>query len=148
MRNNFILAGLVLLSFTAIAEEIHKWRDENGKVHFGDRPPEGAKTEVIEVNPNVYEKPSTEALSQALAANDKVVMYSTTWCGYCKKARKYFIANKIPFEEYDVENTEKGRRDYKKLNAKGVPVILIGKQRLNGFSEASFKRLYQSLKNK
>lgn len=146
MRKGIIFVGLVLFSCTTMAQEIHKWRDENGKVHYGDRPPEGTKTEVIEVDPNIYEKPSTEALSQALAANNKVVMYSTTWCGYCKKARNYFIANKIPFEEYDVENTERGRRDYKKLNAKGVPVILVGKQRLNGFSEASFKRLYKSLK--
>ena len=71
-------------------------------------------------------------------------MYGTTWCGYCKKTRSYFGANKIRYKEYDVENSEKGKRDYKKLGAKGIPVMLVGKKRLNGFSEASFKRIYTS----
>ena len=48
-------------------------------------------------------------------------MYGTTWCSYCKKARSYFGANEIQYKEYDVENSEKGKRDYKKLGAKGIP---------------------------
>ncbi|MGI9290354.1 MAG: glutaredoxin domain-containing protein [Gammaproteobacteria bacterium] len=71
-------------------------------------------------------------------------MYSTEWCGVCKKARNYFTANDIPFKEYDVEKSTKGARDYKKLNARGVPVILVGKSRLNGFSSGKFENLYES----
>ena len=33
----------------------------------------------------------------------KVVMYSTSWCGYCKKAKNYFEANKIAYIEKDIE---------------------------------------------
>ena len=71
-------------------------------------------------------------------------MYGTSWCGYCKKARRYFAAHGIPFKEFDVENSSKGKRDYEKLRAKGVPVILIGKKCLNGFSAASFESIYTS----
>ncbi len=42
-------------------------------------------------------------------------MYSTSWCGYCKKTHDYFNSNNIAFEEYDVETTTKGKRDYEKL---------------------------------
>jgi hypothetical protein len=31
----------------AVADEIYRWTDENGVVHFGDRPPEGQKTQTI-----------------------------------------------------------------------------------------------------
>jgi len=135
------------------ATDIHKWRDADGKIHFGDKPPADVRTELITVKPNVYETPSIEALSAIFSQdnkrkdrknkNRKVILYSTTWCGYCKKARNYFAANNIPYTEYDIENSEKGKRDYKKLGAKGVPVILVGKKRLNGFSEAAFKRIYK-----
>ena len=37
------------------------------------------------------------------AQRKNVVMYSSEWCGVCKKAKTYFNANDIPFREYDVE---------------------------------------------
>lgn len=142
--------ALILLMVPCLVHgaDIHKWRDKDGKIHFGDRPPGEAQTEVITVRPNVYESPSIEGLSAVFAketkAGDisKVIMYGTTWCGYCKKARKYFADNGIAYTEYDIENSEKGKRDYEKLGAKGVPVILVGKKRLNGFSETSFETIY------
>ena len=73
-------------------------------------------------------------------------MYSTDWCGYCKQARQYFKKNKIDFVEYDIEKSRNVRRAYKKLGATGVPVILVGKQRMNGFSIAGFNRIYPQVK--
>ena len=69
-------------------------------------------------------------------------MYGASWCGYCKKAKKYFNKNNIRFVEYDIERSTKGKRDYKALNGTGVPIILVGDQRMNGFSEAGFERMY------
>ena len=40
----------------------------------------------------------------------------------------------IAYKEYDVDKSSKGKRDYKKLNGKGVPIILVGDQRMDGFS--------------
>ena len=57
-------------------------------------------------------------------------------------AKAYFKANRIPFVEYDVEKSAKGRRDYKRLRAKGVPVIVVGGKRMNGFSRSGFDQLY------
>jgi glutaredoxin len=69
-------------------------------------------------------------------------MYSTSWCGYCKKARKHFELKKIPYREYDIERSKKAALEYKKLNGRGVPVILIGKRRMNGFSANTFDKIY------
>ena len=70
-------------------------------------------------------------------------MYSANWCGVCKKARRYFEKQGIDYKEYDVETSARGKSDYKKLGAKGVPVILVGKQRMNGFSVDGFEKLYR-----
>ncbi|MEL0587159.1 MAG: glutaredoxin domain-containing protein [Candidatus Thiodiazotropha sp. (ex. Lucinoma kazani)] len=127
----------------SVADDIYRWRDKNGKVHFGDRPPASIESESVTVKPNVYHSPNIEKMSQGALSNERVVMYSAKWCGYCKKARRYFKSNRISFVEYDVESSAKGNRDYKKLGAGGVPIILVGKHRLNGFSEASFRNIYR-----
>jgi glutaredoxin len=99
--------------------------DADGQVHFGDRPPTDAASDIVNVRPNVYDAPSIEALPEPLASTpERVLLYSTRWCGFCTKARPYFQANGISFEEYDVETSAKGKRDYARLGAGGVPVIL------------------------
>lgn len=127
----------------ANATEIHQWRDENGGVHFGDRPPPGVEDKIVSVRPNVYTSPSIEGLSELFAGEGKVILYSTTWCEYCKRAKAYFRKHGIAYTEYDVETSARGKRDYKRLGAKGVPVILVGKRRMNGFSAAVFEKLYR-----
>ncbi|MEE9161281.1 MAG: glutaredoxin domain-containing protein [Gammaproteobacteria bacterium] len=136
-----LLISTLLFSMGASAE-ILKWTDSDGKVHFGDRPPADAVTSVVKVKINTYESPNVEAMQDVLNPKDKVVMYSAEWCGVCKKAKKYFKANNIPYKDYDIDKSSKGKKDFKKLGAKGVPVILVGKKRLNGFSAGSFESIY------
>ncbi|MEQ1484947.1 glutaredoxin family protein [Methyloglobulus sp.] len=57
--------------------------------------------------------------------NDKVILYSTTWCGYCAKTRKYFADNGIDYQDIDVEQTDEGRTTYQQMGANGVPIIVI-----------------------
>ncbi len=49
----------------------------------------------------------------------------------------------IKYKEYDVEKSAKGKSEYRRLGAKGVPVILVGKRRMNGFSVDGFEKLYR-----
>ncbi len=43
-----LAAGLA--SVSALANEIYRWTDENGVVHFGDRPPEGQQAQAVQVS--------------------------------------------------------------------------------------------------
>jgi glutaredoxin len=145
----FVYVIVLVFSMTVIpvagnAAGIYKWRDANGQIHFGDHPPGEAKTERVSVRLNVYQTPSFERLSKLLETDNKIVLYSASWCGYCKQARQYFEAHNIPYTEYDVEKSEKGKRDYKRMGARGVPVILIGDRRMNGFNVAAFEKFYNS----
>jgi len=140
------LVAVVLLA-TALAAgagaaEIHRWTDGEGNVHFGDRPPTGVDSQIVRPRVNTYTSPSVEGLEAIFAPDERVVMYSASWCGVCKRARRYFQDRRIAFTEYDIETSAAGRRGYRKLGARGVPVILVGGQRLNGFDAATFERLY------
>ena len=64
-----------------------------------------------------------------------VVMYSTTWCGVCKRARKYFQEAGISFTEHDVDENAAARAEYLRLNPRrSVPTITIGDEVVIGFS--------------
>ena len=132
----------LLLIFSAMLNaEIYRWTDEHGKVHFSDQKPWQTKSETVEVKINTYESVSYD--TSIFDTGRKVVMYSTSWCGYCKKAKAYFQHNGIRFTEYDIEKDAKAKTEYDKMQASGVPVILVGKKRMNGFSKAGFQRIYQ-----
>jgi glutaredoxin len=143
-----IFTSLLLLSITAqTPAEIYKWVDAQGNVHFGDRAPKSAVTETIDLKINTFQSVTIEPFepfeSSPSRRSGRVVIYTTEWCGVCKKAKRYFQENKIAYQEYDVEKSEKGKKDYKAMNGSGVPIILVGKQRMNGFSQSRFDGLYK-----
>ncbi|MCP4044143.1 MAG: DUF4124 domain-containing protein [Gammaproteobacteria bacterium] len=121
--------------------EIYKWVDDQGKVHFSGRKPANHDAEPIKLRINTYTS-ITYAVSK-IDHGQKVVMYSTSWCAYCKKAKQYFKKNNIKFTEYDIEENARARKRYKKLGATGVPVIVVGQKRMNGFSIKGFERIYR-----
>lgn len=136
-----LLLFIILITAQASYGEIYKWTDKNGKVHFGDKKPRYLEAEQLQLKINTYTSVTYDEI--AIGYDEKkVVMYSTDWCGYCKKARKYFLENSISFTEYDIEKNRSARVRYKKMGATGVPVIIVGKKRMNGFSVKGFERIY------
>tara|TARA_B110000438_G_scaffold99057_1_gene98015 strand:- start:313 stop:621 length:309 start_codon:yes stop_codon:yes gene_type:complete len=66
----------------------------------------------------------------------KVILYATSWCGYCKKARNFLNENNIPFYEYDIEKSSEGRDQYRSIGGRGVPVLLVNGSVIKGYSPA------------
>ncbi len=140
-----ITATLLLLSGTAFCQ-IYKWVDNDGNTHFSSTPPSDGKAETVQPKiTNTYSStnlPESSNTSTRKTMRKMVVMYSAVWCGVCKKAKNYFREKQIPFNEYDIDTSKKGKRDYKRLRGTGVPIILVGKQRMNGFSAGRFESMY------
>lgn len=80
---------------------------------------------------------SLSALTEAQKQRLDITMYSTSWCGYCKKARRWLVANDIPFVEKDVEKDPAAGAEFRELTGGrgGVPVITVGKTVIRGFAE-------------
>ena len=76
---------------------------------------------------------------------NNVVMYSTSWCGYCRQARRYFKSKGIKFIERDIERSRLAKRAYDRLGGNGVPLIVVGDNTMSGFSKRKFDRLYRLL---
>ncbi|MEB0138300.1 MULTISPECIES: glutaredoxin domain-containing protein [unclassified Undibacterium] len=80
---------------------------------------------------------------QPASANGQplVVLYGTTWCGYCAAARDFFKANGIAYTELDVENSTAGYEGHKKAGGGGVPIIQIGETIIKGYDEAGLRNV-------
>ncbi len=142
-----LLAALLAASPAAYGQ-LYKWVDADGKVHYGDSPPENAQLKEITGNVSSFESVSVEPfvfdpnMITQRKTSKQVVMYSAEWCGVCKKAARYFRQKGIGFTELDIEKSDKAAREFKRLGGRGVPVILVGDQRMNGFSASAFDRMY------
>lgn len=66
--------------------------------------------------------------------SEQVILYSTDWCGYCRQARQLMKANNISYVEYDIEKSDVGHQQHKSLGGDGVPVLLIDKKVIHGYS--------------
>ena len=135
--SGFTLAVLAI-SFAVDAGNIYKWKDANGRIHIGDQPPPASAVEKISVRAiNTFSGATAAVPDDSVSATgEKVVIYTTQRCGYCRKAKAFLRRIGIAYMEYDVETSSKGKRDYKAFQGRGVPVIMVGNRRLNGFSES------------
>lgn len=79
-----------------------------------------------------------------------VVLYSTTWCGYCTKAIEYMDSKNIDYVNKDIEDGSENRAEYQALGGTGgVPFIVFGDKVMQGFSASSFDSHYAAFeKNK
>jgi glutaredoxin-like YruB-family protein len=134
------IALLVLLVASSLAcADVYKWTDANGRVQYSDGPPRAGKTQQLKIRINSVEGPavvSQVAGASATKTKGKIRMYSTTWCPTCKKAKAYLAAKGVPYEDVDVEASPRGAQEFAQLGARGVPVILVGSQRMVGFGAA------------
>lgn len=126
----------------AHAGKVYKWTDGDGHVHFSDQPVDAVDAEEVKIR-------SFSGPAEVMPADDdfgarEVKILTATWCGVCKAAKAYLASKGIYFSEYDVETSDIGRQEFQRLGGKGVPIILVGKQRMDGFSSS---KLDQMLKN-
>jgi len=141
------------VSFPAIAGEFYKWKDKDGNVSFSDTPPTGVNAEVIplkdEPTPNSITTPKVNSLKPKSGIAEekrpyssiKVIMYITSWCGYCRKAREYLQSLRVNLVEYDVEKNPSKEKEMlsKSGGAKGVPLIGGEGIILRGYSPNAIK---------
>jgi len=132
-----VLLGVMLLLVPvshAADEKVYKWTDDTGQVHYGSKPP-GNGTQSRELALRIPTLSGEAEVTTTAGVGRGVTLYTTATCGYCKKAKAYLQKRAIPFIEYDVQKSVTGKLDYQRLKGRGVPIILVGNQRMDGFSE-------------
>ena len=68
--------------------------------------------------------------------NTEITIYSATWCGPCKMAKKFLTENGFSFNDIDIEENNITREEMAAM-AKGttVPQIIINDIPIGGFED-------------
>jgi glutaredoxin 3 len=62
-----------------------------------------------------------------------VVMYTTSWCPYCERARKLLGAKNVTINEIDIESAPEKRAEMRNRSGRtSVPQIFIGDHHVGG----------------
>lgn len=82
---------------------------------------------------------------QQMAAADispehDLVFFSAPWCGYCDQARNWFDDQRVDYLEIDVESSTDANRLWREAGGRGVPHVLVGEQRIPGYSPDAYAR--------
>lgn len=85
-------------------------------------------------SPSLTKQQLAAAQTNANNIKTKVILYGTSWCGYCQKTREFLAANNIAYTEFDIENSDEGRQRYDAINSSGVPVLEVNSTVIRGYA--------------
>lgn len=85
-----------------------------------------APTATASAPPAPSRPPPSEAELRAALRATPIVMYATSWCGVCRKARQFLDANGFEYQEIDADQTPGGWDKVEELGGRrAVPVIVV-----------------------
>ena len=148
----FLTVIVLLLIFVSPASsEIYKWKDKNGNIVYSDFAPSGVAAQKKKFRDDRIErqetkesshKPESNALKEDGPCSDvNVIMYMTSWCGYCKKAKAYINSLGVRLTEHDVDKDRSKNSEMlsKSGGAKGVPLIDVEGVIIRGYVPDAIK---------
>ena len=71
----------------------------------------------------------------------EVTIFTTRGCRYCRQAKAFFKQRGIPFDELAIDTSERAKAEFERLKGRGVPLIVVRGQVINGFSEPRVSRV-------
>ncbi len=81
------------------------------------------------------------AASPSGANGRQIIMYSTAQCPACQQAKQYLTQRGVPFEERNVQQSKTAADEFQRLGGRGVPLIMVGGERMEGFNPQEIDRL-------
>ncbi len=72
---------------------------------------------------------------------DTVVLYATSWCGYCEKTRNLLKENNIDYVELDIEESNEAKLEFDRLEGNGIPLVLIKGKVVEGYAPKTVLKL-------
>jgi glutaredoxin len=151
-----VLLFALLLPLLADAGTIYSTSGPNGSRVYSDEPiPNARHQKTIEFAdaPATQMPESVQKFRQDLEAriqarksepppSERPLLFSASWCGYCKMAKNWLGQRGISYREFDID-TEAGMSALIQTGGgKSVPLLVWKGQKLRGFSAGSYEQFF------
>ena len=147
---SLVLMGL-LLAASAAQAGFYQWEDEDGNVHITDYPPPSKSNKKVNVHrfesssPSVVEPPpihlpDTTAQKPQRREKPEVILYTTSWCPYCRQAKDFFRARGIGYTEYDIDRDRSAAGELRKLSGqRSIPFAVVNGEKISGYAPDAYE---------
>ncbi len=91
---------------------------------------------------------STSGISPSLPDDEpRIILYETSWCGYCRKATRLLEQLDADFEARDIEKDRKAAAEFRRKSGGrgGVPLIDVDGELVRGYDEPRIRKLVAEL---
>jgi glutaredoxin-like YruB-family protein len=139
----------------------YRYTDESGSVrfvtslaevprHLRDRAQPVTQDRVQRAPGSAVAKPPERATRKqraepALARNREVIVYTTSWCGWCRKTLAFLDKNGIDYENRDIEADDAWRDELEeKTGGTSIPVVEIDGEIIRGYDPTRMQQLLES----
>lgn len=152
------MAAVLLLAAPAVAQ-VYTWEDEQGTVHFTEEPPprtaKARKIPLERIAPPAERPPparpaeapggrAAAALAPRPSAPPRpappVLLYTTSWCPWCQKARAWFSGRGVTLTESNIETDPRALERKLRLDGhRKVPTAVIGEKVVRGYAPEEYR---------
>lgn len=73
----------------------------------------------------------------------RVTLYTTSRCPNCRRLKQWLVAHKLRFQEFDIERSQRASREFQRLGSRGVPLLLVDRQRVDGFDPKRLQKVFK-----
>jgi glutaredoxin len=150
------LASAASAAYAQTTTTLYKSTGPDGRTIYSDKPPpqaRDAKTLTFTSLPASPLSAETLAYVEQLrkSANARAssppptggpILFSATWCGYCKQAKAYLAGKHVAYRDVDID-TKEGALAYARAGGRRtVPFLQANGKSVTGFSVAAYDALF------
>lgn len=137
MKAGFIMAAawLAMASAPLSAAQLYQWKDAQGRTIYSDQapPPSVRNAQQKAFKGSVIEGGESYA-TQYAREKFPVTLYASDCGTLCDQARQLLNDRGVPYSNKDPQASPEALAELKKVTGhSNVPVIVVGKERINGF---------------